>query len=109
MGKYIKPILKYKNKKTEIDGIMFDSKKEGSRYLDLKLLENLGEISELELQPKYDFIVNDVKICSYRADFRYREKDGTQVVEDVKGFKTSMYKLKKRLMLAFYGIKIRET
>ena len=109
MGKYIKPILKYKNKKTEIDGIMFDSKKEGSRYLDLKLLENLGEISELELQPKYDFIINDVKICSYQADFRYREKDGTQVVEDVKGFKTSMYKLKARMMRGFYGINIKET
>ena len=109
MGRYIKPILKYRNKKTEIDGIMFDSKKEGTRYLDLKLLENLGEIKNLELQPKFEFIINDIKICSYRADFRYKDKDGNEIVEDVKGYKTSMYNLKKKLMLAFHGIVIKES
>ena len=109
MGKHIKPILKYKNRKTEVDGIMFDSKKESSRYLDLKLLERVGEIKNLELQPKYDFVINDIKICTYRADFRYEDKKGNLIVEDDKGYKTSMYRLKSRMMQAFHGITIKET
>jgi len=106
---YKKRFSKYQNKKTEVDGIMFDSKKEASRYLDLKLLEQLGEIENLELQPKYEFALNKQKICTYRADFRYKEKNGQLIVEDVKGFKTSMYRLKARMMKAFYGITIKET
>jgi hypothetical protein len=109
MGRHYKPVLKYRNKKTEIDGIMFDSKKEASRYLTLKLLEQLGEITNLELQPKYEFKLNNTKICTYRADFRYKDKGGEVIVEDVKGYKTSMYRLKARLMLAFHGITIKET
>jgi len=105
---YKKRFSKYRNKKTEVDGIVFDSQKEASRYLDLKMLEVLGEIKNLELQPKYEFVLNKQKICTYRADFRYVE-NGATVVEDVKGFKTSMYRLKARMMKAFHGIIVKET
>lgn len=99
---------KFGNKKVIIDGIKFDSQKEGSRYLELKLLERANEIIGLELQPRYDFEHNGVKMGFYKADFRYWEH-GKQVVEDVKGYKTPMYNLKKKMMKAFHGIEILET
>lgn len=99
---------KYNAKKTMIHGTWFDSKKEADRYLELKLLERAGEITNLELQPQYVFKLNGVKICTYRADFRYCE-DGLSVVNDVKGYKTQIYKIKKKMMKAFYGIEILET
>jgi len=105
---YTNRASKYRNKKTKVDGIVFDSQKEASRYLDLKMLEVLGEIKNLELQPKYEFVLNGQKICTYRADFRYIEGEKI-VVEDVKGFKTSMYNLKARMMKAFHGITVKET
>ena len=107
--KFKKRTSKYSNKKTVIDGVTFDSKKEASRYLDLRLLEQFNKIKNLELQPKYSFEMNGVKICTYRADFRYIDKDGNEIIEDVKGYKTSMYRLKKKLMRAFYGIDVKET
>lgn len=102
---------KYRNKKTTIDGITFDSKKESLRYSQLKLMKLAGVISDLELQPKYDFIHNGVKICTYKADFRYifHENNDEYVVEDVKGYLTEIYKIKKKMMKAFYGIDILET
>ena len=90
-----------------VDNICFHSKKEAKRYMELKLAQNVGLISELELQPTFDLSVNGVLICRYRADFRYRQ-DRKQVVEDAKGFKTPEYKLKKKLMLAIHGIEIQE-
>jgi len=99
---------KYRAKKTTVDGIKFDSKKEAARYRDLKLLEKAGEITDLELQPKYDLIVNDTKCGFYKADFRYIE-NGKEVVEDVKGMKTPVYNIKKKLIKAIYGIIIFET
>jgi len=68
-----------------------------------------GEIINLELQPKFPIEVNGIKICTYIADFRYKERDGTEVVEDCKGFKTDVYRLKKKLVKAIYGIEILET
>lgn len=101
---------KYRNKPTEVDGILFDSKKEASRYCDLKLLERHGAISNLELQPEYHLKVGDIVVCRYSADFRYfDEQSGRLVVEDVKGQRTDVYKLKKKLMLAVHGIEIYET
>lgn len=100
---------KYRAKKTTIDGITFDSKKEGARYLELKVLERIGEISGLELQPKYAFELCDVKICTYRADFKYTTLQGEEIIEDVKGFKTAVYNIKKKMMKAFYGIEVLET
>tara|TARA_Y100000401_G_scaffold116933_1_gene124018 strand:+ start:2056 stop:2373 length:318 start_codon:yes stop_codon:yes gene_type:complete len=99
---------KYRAVKTEVDGIMFDSKREAARYMVLVLLERQKKISNLELQPKFDCIVNEKKICSYRADFRYFTANGC-VVEDVKGVKTAVYRLKKKLVEALYpGVKIQE-
>ena len=99
---------KYKAVKTEVDGITFDSKREAARYMELMLMQRAGEIKRLELQPKYDCIVNGNKICTYRADFRYSTNENS-IVEDVKGMKTPVYKLKKKLVEALYpGVIIQE-
>ena len=99
---------KYRAIKTTIDGIKFDSMKEGARYRQIKLLEKAGKITDLELQPKYDLIVNGKKVGLYKADFRYIE-EGKLVVEDVKGMKTAIYNLKKKMIKAIYDIDIFET
>jgi len=101
---------KYKAIKTVVEGITFDSKKEARRYLQLKLLVRAGAITDLELQPKFDLIVNGTKCGFYKADFRYVNKGVNEViVEDVKGMKTPVYNLKKKLIKAIYGIEIFET
>lgn len=99
---------KYKNKKTIADGITFDSIKEAKRYQELKLLERAGEIRQLELQPAFKIEHNGVKICTYKGDFAYFT-DKCRVVEDCKGFLTPAYRLKKKLMKAFFNIDIFET
>ncbi len=91
-----------------VDGIVFASKKEATRYGELKILQRQGVIINLRLQPKYDCIVNGKKICGYVADFLYETPEG-EVVEDVKGFKTRIYRLKKKLVEALYGFEITET
>ena len=98
---------KFNAKKTEVDGIEFDSKAEAKRYTELKLLEKANVISDLRLQPKFDCVVNGKKICTYRADFDYYEAD-KYVCEDVKGFKTPVYRLKKKLVEALYEVIIIE-
>ena len=93
---------KYRNKKIVIDGIKFDSIAEGNRYRELKLLEKAGEITDLELQPLFilqdKFKKNNVnyKAITYRADFKYKE-NGEIIVEDVKGFETKEFKIKRKL------------
>ena len=99
---------KYRAIKTIVDDITFDSKKEARRYVQLKLLVKAGVVTTLELQPRYDLIINTVKCGFYKADFRYFE-NGKEVVEDVKGMKTPVYNLKKKLIKAIYGIEIFET
>lgn len=100
--------MKYHSKKTFVDGIRFDSKREAARYTELKLLEKAGELKELKLQVPFCLFVNNFKICTYKADFVY-EADGKKVVEDVKGFKTPVYRLKKKLFEAlFHPLKITE-
>lgn len=95
--------MKYKSKKTTIDGITFDSKAEAHRYVELKTLETVGHITHLKLQPEFVLIPRFTKNGKtyrktvYRADFAYFNADGVFVVEDVKGFKTDVYKLKKKL------------
>jgi len=98
---------KYAAKSVVIDGIRFASTKEGTRYQELKLLFRAREISELQLQPKFGININGQQICWYTADFRYFSH-GKEIVEDVKGVRTPVYKLKKRLVEAVYGIKITE-
>ena len=101
---------KYKSKKNTVDGIKFDSIKESKRYIQLKQLEKLGIIKELELQkifelqPKY---INNkgqhIRRITYKADFFYYDvKKEQYVVEDTKGFKTDVYKIKKKLFEYVY-------
>ena len=103
-----RPRTKYRNKKTRVGSLMFDSKLEAARYVDLKKLEEGGVISGLQCQVPFKIEVNDQLICKYLADFVYRDCDGKRVVEDVKGKKTPVYALKKKMMRAILGIEIQE-
>ena len=106
---------KYNNKKITVDGQIFDSKKEASRYKELLILETAGVIKHLSRPVKFVLIPSQrdengkviERECSYKADFKY-EEDGKTVVEDVKGFRTKEYIIKRKLMLYQYGIRIRE-
>jgi hypothetical protein len=106
-----KKLSKYRNRKTLYLGINFDSQKEANRYAELLLLERAGLISNIELQPRYDLVVNGHKIGFYRADFRYEDvATSSVVVEDVKSpvTRTAVYQLKKKLIKALYNISIVE-
>jgi len=98
---------KYNNKKPTIDGIKFDSKKEAKFYEELKLLKAAGEVKEIELQPKFVLLEKDKdrvtgRGIKYYADFKITYADDSVEVVDVKGYKTNVYKLKKKLLLAKY-------
>ena len=101
---------KYHNKKTIIDGIRFDSKKESERYAELKLLERAKKIKKLVLQPEFilqcgfkDGMGDKHRPITYRADFQYIDtENGFTVVEDVKGMRTEVYKIKKKMFLYGY-------
>ena len=117
--------MKYNNKKTIVDGEVFDSKKEAIRYRELLLLEKVGAISDLQRQVKFVLIPVQreadtrglrggirkgrtlEKECAYIADFVYYE-NGRMIVEDTKGFRTADYIIKRKLMLHVHGIRIRE-
>lgn len=110
---------KYNSRKVERDGMVFDSVKEYRRYTELSLLEKAGEISDLQRQVKFRLIPPQYeqvdgksrcveRACDYVADFVYINKDGQKVVEDTKGYKTKDYIIKRKLMLMFHGIRIRE-
>jgi len=99
---------KYGAIKTTVDGITFDSKHEAQRYTELVLLLKEHEITNLCLQPIYEIRVNGKHVCNYIADFRYTARDGKEIVEDAKGVKTPVYRLKKKLVKAIYGIDIVE-
>lgn len=98
---------KYGNHRVEADGYQFDSKKEAARYWTLRLQQKAGAIESLEVHPHYDLFVCGVKIGKYIGDFRYR-REGNEVVEDVKGVRTAVYRLKKRLMKAVHQIDVVE-
>lgn len=100
---------KYRNKITVVDGIRFHSKKEASRYTELKLLEKQGQIFNLQLQVRFPIIVKNRLICTYVSDFTYYDKQKRFVVEDVKGVRTQTYRLKKKLIEALYPFSILET
>lgn len=106
---------KYRAKKTVVDGIKFDSKKEADRYQQLKLLEKAGKIKDLVLQPEYELIPKFKKNGKtyrktvYKADFSYFDTENNKViVEDVKGFKTDVYALKKKMFEYKYDYEIKE-
>ncbi len=118
---------KYGSRKTVVDGISFDSKKEATRYRELLLLERAGKIGNLRRQVKYVLIPAQYenpdsptrsgrgkcleRECSYVADFVYDvlvEPEPVEIVEDTKGFRTEAYKIKRKLMLYLHGIRINE-
>lgn len=107
-------MMKYHNKKTERDGILFDSKKEAQRWSELKLWEKVGGIKNLQRQVKYTLIKGQRwtdgkkhRDTIYIADFVYT-MDGKVIVEDVKGFRTDAYRIKRELMKELYDIEVKE-
>ena len=117
--------MKYKSKTVIVEGIKFASKKEANRFKELKFLESIGVIQNLELQKRFELLPTQrepktmtktgkeklgkviERPVYYIADFVYM-KDGETVVEDTKGFKTKEYIIKRKLMLYVYGIRIIE-
>ena len=107
---------KYHAEKCVVDGIVFASRREATRWTELSLLSRTGQITGLKRQVAYELIPaqrdKDGKLLfratTYRADFVYQDKNGETVVEDTKGMKTQVYILKKKLMYARYGIIIKE-
>lgn len=94
---------------TVVNGWRFDSQAEARRYQQLLLLGAAGDLDNLELQPAFRIVVAGVPIATYRADFAYRALPSQAlVVEDVKGVKTPVYRLKKKLVEALYGLTIQE-
>ena len=108
---------KFGNVKTSANGISFDSKAEERRYEELLWLEKAGKISGLKLQVPFEIIPALVlpdgtkwAKTEYVADFRYYDHDKHEwVTEDVKGYKTDVYKIKRKLMYQVHGIVIFET
>lgn len=126
---------KYHSQKVEFDGIVFDSKRELTRYRVLKEKAEMGQITSLERQVKFLLIPNQYaestetykkgpkkglpkegklleRSCSYVADFVYTDSDGNKVVEDVKGYRGGgayeVFKIKRKLMLNIYNIRVIE-
>ena len=117
---------KYKSHKTNANGVIFDSKKEYDRYIELTLLSRSGAIKGLKRQVKFELIpaqyepdiinprgkVKKGKLIeravSYIADFVYTDENGKMVVEDTKGFRTKDYIIKRKLLLYMHGIRIKE-
>lgn len=105
---------KYKNVKVELDGFVFDSKREAMLYTSLKALERAGTIRALERQVKFPLnalestSLKATKVCFYIADFVCQDLDGRTCVYDAKGVKTAMYRLKKRWFELQYGLRIIE-
>ena len=109
-------VSKFHAKKTTVDGIVFDSKREAARYQELKLMERAGAIRDLKRQVRYELIpAFDVDGKHYRptayiADFVYTDaKTGKEIVEDTKGVRTGVYKIKAKLFAYQYGVSILET
>lgn len=101
---------KYSAVQTEMNGILFPSKREARRYGELLLLQKAGAITHLELQKVYSIDLKNKHICNYIADFFYWDRDTQQwTVEDSKGFSTPVFKLKKKLVEAMYDITIKIT
>lgn len=114
---------KYNAQKSRFGDEVFDSKREMHRYNELKLLEKAGKIKDLRRQVPYILIPSQREVvfkngcpkhgkviereCKYIADFVY-EENGQIVVEDTKGYRTADYLLKRKMMLYFHGIRIRE-
>lgn len=110
--------MKYHSRKTIVDGIKFDSKREAERYTYLSIMQKAGLICDLKRQVRYELLpaqrINGKVVergVSYYADYVYVVKEtGETVVEDVKGFRDNpVWILKRKLMLYFHGIRVKET
>lgn len=119
-------VNKYRAKKTTVDNVTFDSKREATRYIYLRDAQKRGEISNLRMQVKYLLIPAQYeqdrtgrmagrirgrlleREVSYIADFVYINEDGEEVVEDVKGMRTAVWVLKRKLMLYVHNIRVWE-
>lgn len=112
---------KYGAKRTVVDNITFDSKKESARYQELKLMQMAGQIADLELQPEFPLHVMELwrsgieiqvtTVGVFTPDFRYLDtRSGEIVIEDVKSdfTKNTAYKLRKKLAEAIHGVTITE-
>jgi len=106
---------KFGNTKVKAFGITFDSKKEYHRFVQLKVLQQAGKISSLEVQPAYEILEGfkyngeTLRKRRYTADFRYKDDKGRLVVEDVKSAitkKEPAYRLRRQLFLQRYGADI---
>nr|DAZ56827.1 MAG TPA: Endonuclease [Caudoviricetes sp.] len=107
---------KFNAKKTVVDGITFDSRKEAKRYVALRDLERAGKIRCLrrqvrfELLPAFDVDGKHYRPTTYVADFVYTDaKSGKEIVEDVKGVRTDVYRLKSKMFAHKFGVSILET
>ena len=108
-----------RGKRGEQDGLVFDSAPELSRYIELKMLQRVGEISKLQCHPTFRLIVNEQEICKYTPDFQYIDRANACVVEDVKAWRRSPktgkllplvnreFGIKVKLMKACFGIEVR--
>jgi hypothetical protein len=102
------PKRKYHNTICVADGIKFDSVKESRKYTELVLLQKAGEVAEIKLQPVYVLQEGfkrgkrSFRPITYKADFEVTYTNGRVQVIDVKGYKTEVYKIKKKLFLAKY-------
>lgn len=99
---------KYRNIPTEVDGITFGSRKEAKRYRELVLLQQSGAIRGLTHHNRYSLVVNGIDIGDYEDDFAYW-RDDRLVIEDSKGVRTPVFKMKKQLMLALYAVEVIES
>lgn len=100
---------KYHAKITVVDNIKFRSKLEAKRWAELRFMERAGLIHDLKHHTRYPFFIDSVYIAFYESDFEYVEKKtGDKIVEDTKGYATDVYKIKRRLMQAIYGIEVKE-
>jgi Protein of unknown function (DUF1064) len=98
---------RFKPIRTVVDSIMFDSKREASRYSNLKILMLGGRIRDLETHPAYDISINGKHICVVKLDFKYWSNETNSLVyEDSKGFDTPISRLKRKLVEAQHGIKV---
>lgn len=98
--------LKYRNVPTVVDGRRYASKREAKRSGELRILERGGIISDLKEQVSFNLTVGRVLVCKYIADFTYRDRAGTLVVEDAKGVQTDVFRIKAKLMKAVHGIDV---
>lgn len=100
---------KYNAQAMEVDGHKFPSLKEANYYCELKLRLKAGEITKIELQPRFTLekgrrLRNGkwLRKREYVADFRITFPDGSQQVIDTKGFRTAVYKRKIQEFLDLY-------